>query len=321
MAAMRPNLRLCLFLLLCLAPAAQAQTWQRLEWDRSYGDYHLVMTSTLSQPPAEVAAQERAGRQPAIKEQRFELRRDGRTLLTLKDHWLDPALTGHETRLPPLGTDMAGTGKPQIALLGWSGGARCCYTLYLIELGPEPRQLAYVAGGDGLPRFQQRDTSPDMEIVVEDAAYVFWRAAYSHSAMPRVVLKYDPETGSYHLAQALMRRAAPNPARLEAEARHMRLLETWTSGETSFLGGPPRGVPPKLFRTMLELIYGGQYEAAMRFLDAAWNDQHPESKADFRRDLLECRLRSSAWWPEIAAMNRLPPLPRPNVGCRNPDGF
>lgn len=327
-----PRLML-LLLVLCLAPnapvgqAAGTQSplaeadWQRLEWDRPYGDYRLVLTSRLGLPPAEVAAQERAGRQPAIIEQVFELRRDGNTLLTIKDHWLDPALTGHEGRLPVLGSDIAGTGLPQFALIGWSGGARCCYTLHLIELGPKPRQLAYIPGGDGLPRFQQRDGEADLEIVLEDAAYVFWRAAYSQSAMPRVVLKYDPAAGQYRLAQALMRRAAPNPARLEAEARQLRLLETWTSGESSFLGGPPRGVPPRLFRTMLDLIYGGQYELALRFLDAAWNDAHPESKAGFRRDLLECRLRASEWWPDIAALNGLKPEPRPSTGCRDPDGF
>ncbi len=302
-------------------PALAPADWQRLEWDRPYGDYRLVLTSKLGLPPAEVAAQERAGRQPAIIEQVFELRRDGATLLTIKDHWLDPALTGHEGRLPPLGSDIAGTGKPQFALVGWSGGARCCYTLHLIELGSKPRQLATIPGGDGLPRFQQRDAEADLEIVLEDAAYVFWRAAYSQSAMPRVVLKFDPAAGQYRLAPQLMRRAAPNPARLEAEARQLRLAETWTSGESSFLGGPPRGVPPRLFRTTLDLIYGGQYDMALRFLDAAWNDAHPESKAEFRRDLLECRLRASEWWPDIAALNGLKPEPRPSTGCRDPDGF
>ncbi len=317
-----------LLLALCLLPAAPrpeaahaGNDWSRVEWNRPYGDYRLVLTSKLGQPPQAVAAQERAGRQPAIIEQVFELRRNGETLLTLKDHWLDPALTGHEGRLPPPGSDIAGTGQPQLALVGWSGGARCCYTLHLIELGAVPRQLATIPGGDGLPRFQQRDAEPDLEIVLEDAAYVFWRAAYSESAMPRVVLKFDPALGRYRLAANLMRRPVPNALRLEAEANQLRQHEIWTSGETSFLGGPPRGVPPRLFRLMLDLIYAGQYERALAFLDVAWNDAHPESKIAFRRDLLECRLRSSDWWPEIAALNHLKPEPRPSNGCRDPEGF
>src|SRR3546814_8196011 len=48
----------------------------------------------------------------AILRQRFELRRGGQIMLDIEDRWLDPA---HDVdlRLPPPGTDVAGTGRSE----------------------------------------------------------------------------------------------------------------------------------------------------------------------------------------------------------------
>ncbi|MFC3675815.1 hypothetical protein [Ferrovibrio xuzhouensis] len=282
---------------------------ERVEWDRHIAGYQLVMLSAVTDGSQDrVAARDGHGvpaaDRTAILRQRFELRRGGQIMLDIEDRWLDPA---HDVdlRLPPPGTDVAGTGQPQVVLLGWSGEGSCCFTLHIIELGPEPRILAQVAARDGVPRLVQHDADPDFEIVVEDATYAGW-SMVSPPALPRVVLKYDPQAGHYRFAAAEMRRPPPPISRLEAEAK---LLQEGAAK------APDDGrVPPHLLRTMLRLIYAGNYPLARRFLDDAWNDRYGVKREAFLKDLMECRLPRSPYWVDIATMNGLTPV-APRADC------
>jgi len=294
--------------------------WERVEWEREIAGYQLVMLSALRDPPGQVAAQEQRGVQPLILRQRFELRRSGQIMLDIEDRWLDPARHA-DLRLPPPGTDVAGSGRPQVVLLGWSGDGNCCFTLHIIELGTEPRVLARVAAQDGVPRLVQHDADPDFEIIVEDPTYAGWPMLID-AASPRVVLKYDPQAGRYRFAAAEMRHPPPPITRLEAEAR--LLHEVASDGAESAgpaarqAGGAQAAatvdrVPPRLVRTMLRLIYSGNYPMARRFLDDAWSDGYGIKRDVFLHDLMECRLPSSPYWVDIAMLNGLTPVaPRPD---------
>lgn len=289
---------------------------ERVEWERSIADYRLVMLSALRGPAAEEAADHAA---PApILRQRFELRQGGQIMLVIEDRWLDPARRP-DLRLPPPGTDVAGTGRPQVVLLGWSGDGECCYTLHVIELGALPRILARVATHDGVPRLVQRDADPDFEIIVEDPTYASWAAASDMTAQPRVVLKFDPQAERFRFAAAQMRRPPPPAARLEAEAR--LLLEGMRqdqSGPGSALAAEQyANLPPRLVRTMLKLIYTGNYPMARLFLDEAWSDDYGVRRDAFLKDLMECQLPRSPYWVDIATMNGLTPQ-APRADCAAP---
>jgi hypothetical protein len=280
--------------------------WQRVEWDRHIAGYQLVMLSAVSGSPDRIAAAD-ARTAPddrmATLRQRFELRRGGQIMLDIEDRWLDPA---HDVdlRLPPPGTDVAGTGAPQVVLLGWSGEGSCCFTLHIIELGAEPRILANVAAHDGVPRLVQNDADPDFEILVEDSTYAGWPMVAA-PALPRVVLKYDPQAGHYRFAAAEMHKPPPPISRLEAEARLVQEAAGGHGGEQ---------VPPHLLRTMLRLIYAGNYPLARRFLDDAWSDSYGVTREVFLKDLMECRLPRSPYWVDIATMNGLTPV-APRADC------
>lgn len=304
-----------------LPPAAQppravwadcGSCWQRTEWEREIAGYHLVMLSALRDSPARVAAQEQRGEKPLILRQRFELRRGGQVMLDIEDRWLDPARRP-DLRLPPPGTDVAGSGKPQLVLLGWSGAGDCCFTLHVIELGASPRVLARVVTQDGIPRLIQRDADPDFEIIVEDPTYAGWDLL-PDTALPRVVLKYDPQAGRYRFAAAQMRRPPPPVGRLEAEAR---LLHEAAADDAAANGADDdtvEHVPGRLVRTMLQLIYAGNYPMARRFLDEAWSDGYGVTREAFLRDLMECRLPRSPYWIDIATLNGLTPQ-APRADC------
>jgi hypothetical protein len=283
---------------------------ERVEWERHIAGYDLRMLSAVGDGADRLAAADAhppASDATAILRQRFELRRGGQIMLDIEDRWLDPA---HDVdlRLPPPGTDVAGTGEPQVVLLGWSGEGNCCFTLHVVELGPEPRVLARVAAGTGVPRLVQNDADPDFEIIVEDATYTGWRVV-SEPALPRVVLKYDPQAGHYRFAAAEMHKPPPPITRLEAEARLVQEGAGKHAGDR---------VPPHLVRTMLRLIYAGNYPLARRFLDDAWSDDYGMAREAFLKDLMECRLPRSPYWVDIATMNGLTPV-APRADCTGTD--
>ena len=53
---------------------------------------------------------------------------------------------------------------------------------------------------------------------------------------------------------------------------------------------------------MLALIYSGQAPLARDFIQRAWAGSAAD-RAAFEHDLVECQLRRSAYWPDVAALN------------------
>src|SRR3546814_19218840 len=114
----------------------------------------------------------------------------------------------------------------------------------------------------------------------------------SPPALPRVVLKYDPQAGHYRFAAAEMRRPPPPISRLEAEAK---LLQ---EGAAKIPADDGRG-PPHLLRTMLRLLYAGTYPLARRFLAVAWNDRYGHKREAFQKDLTACRTPRTPYWGHL----------------------
>src|SRR5260370_8455526 len=44
----------------------------------------------------------------------------------------------------PVGTDITGAGKPNAIVAEWSGGAHCCFTLHVFELGEKFKEIARI---------------------------------------------------------------------------------------------------------------------------------------------------------------------------------
>ncbi len=64
-------------------------------------------------------------------------------------------------------------------------------------------------------------------------------------------------------------------------------------------------------RALLDLIYSGNGQYVDKLLDLGWNPKFPD-KAKFRTELVECHLRESSGWPELAEFNGWPAL---NPNC------
>jgi len=222
------------------------------------------------------------------------------TLIVLKDgREIERREGWHWNAFEPA-EDITGDDVPDIVLTDYSGGAHCCTTYYIFELGDRPLvHELYVA--DYVASFEQLDNGPALEIVTYDTNYAYWRASFVSSARARVVLRY--RDGVYEAAPDLMRAPRPSPAELTRWATEAR--NGWWDMETL-----PRGSDRALdlnglfVNSVVGLIYKGHADLVPAFVDLAW----PAAKAgkqDFIEELMECRIRKSDYWPTVAAMNGL----------------
>ncbi len=185
----------------------------------------------------------------------------------------------HHAPAIPIGTDITGLGVPNLIVNKWSGGAHCCFSFEVIELGPRVRLVARInAEHSDYAHFQDIDHDGKYEFVGFDYAFAYWHTGFSQSPEPKIVLRFDGK--KYVLAPDLMRKPAPSAAELRKTAKEIR--------DGDWQHDYP---PPELWGTMLDLIYTGNPDAAWKFASQAWVPGHV-SKQKFLRDFCDQLARS-----------------------------
>jgi hypothetical protein len=304
--AMRlPALLLPMLLLLAAPaspPAARAEGGGASLLPRTVGDYRITV---------EPAPPRHAGE---AKRQALRIRRGGHVLASVVEERVDlyggplTDLDPSDKRdvVPEPGDDVTGSGVPVLVVETYAGGAHCCTELVLFGLGPRLERLGRIDGGNYPIRFRKRPDGPGVVALVYDNTFAYWNASFADSVAPEVTLAFDPGHKAWRFASALMRQAAPDPESLKRDAATLHGDRAWTqSGDES--------VPPALWDRMLALVYAGNGPAARDFLAAAWAG--PAGDRDgFWHDLVECQLRRSPYWPDVAALNGWPAA-KPAADC------
>jgi hypothetical protein len=209
-----------------------------------------------------------------------------------------------------MGKDITGNGVPNLVLNFSTGGAHCCYSYDVFELGPKLKRIGSFDVADAFDsRFEKQGDDSNLVFVTRDYTFRYWNASFTGSPAPDVKLRYC--NGKYRLAADLMRKPPPPEAELDKLADQVR-QETFATP------------PPLLWDTMLDLIYSGNEKEAYRFLDKAWpplprksgptppgyvkltlpaSGPNIRKKQNFVREFRR-QLAISPYWQEISAMNR-----------------
>lgn len=228
----------------------------------------------------------------------FEILRDGKLLLkSFGDEMGEAFRVGcineddPGNKLIPIGRDITGSGHPEVVFSEWTGGAHCCFSYHVFELGNSIKKLGTVYTGDGDICKFRNDTGGKIDFVVYDHTFAYWNASFAESPQPEVVIRYGPN--GFQPATDLMYRPAPSQPEFEKLVFEGRKT-------------PPEkyGPYPKagFWEIMLNLIYSGHADFAWKFCDLAWRgDAKTKSKflTEFRQTLV-----TSQYWPAVDSMNR-----------------
>jgi hypothetical protein len=186
-------------------PAAPAGPQGSKEWLESQG-LEAAANKEFQEFEA-VVARVKGAKDPVAAEERVVVFRQGKPVWQSNAKELvEPAV---RFTLHSLGTDLDGSGLPQLHFSAFTGGAHCCTTHYVYRLKPAVRRhavyLAKNVGGTDFMALPGRKT-PIMITADDSSAYVF--APYSNSYFPMVVLEVSPK-GRFQFALDLMRPRLP----------------------------------------------------------------------------------------------------------------
>lgn len=96
---------------------------------------------------------------------------------------------------PLSGTDITGEGNPDLIVTGYSGGAHCCFSSTVYDLGPSLTVIPVVGGGNCSGTFEDLDGDGSYEFLTCDDAFAYHYCCYAGSPMVRVILCYGREIG------------------------------------------------------------------------------------------------------------------------------
>ncbi len=185
-----------------------------------------------------------------------------------------------------VGTDITGNGIPNLIVSAWSGGAHCCFSFIVLELGKTFKIASRIDAGDsGLAHFEDINHDGKYVFISNDWIFAYWRTSFASSPAPRVILRpkrYGNGDLRYELALDLMRKPATDE-QFKSAVEDVRADDEWSSG-----------VPPQLWKEMLNFIYTGNPNLAWRLLDQSWPKEKP-GKGGFLGAFCD-RLKYSHYW-------------------------
>jgi hypothetical protein len=153
----------------------------------------------------------------------------------------------------PTGRDITGEGHPDVVLERFTGGAHCCFSVIVYDLGPTLTKVLETRESNCSGRFEDLDGDSVLEFVTCDDLFAYVYCPYASSPMVQVIMRYEPGRGYVP--------ASPRFAHLYAEmaAGHLELAESATAGE---LGEWDETTKCAVLPLTLDYLYTGQADRA-----------------------------------------------------------
>lgn len=197
-----------------------------------------------------------------------------------------------------IGEDLTGNGKTNLVVYEWSGGAHCCFDMFLFQIDEEFKQIAKIDGVHSAPDFADMDGDSVPELLLYDWSYSYWPGSFADSPSPRVILRWTKN--GYIVAADLISSPAPSMQELEDKAAKIRETKGWPGPHSEYDHGY---IPKELFWNALDLMYTGHEDLGWKFIEMAWTEKSPIDKELLEE--LRKRMASSPYWAEIQRANRM----------------
>jgi len=151
------------------------------------------------------------------------------------------------------GSDLTGEGHPDVVIHVFTGGAHCCFSTIVYDLGPKLIKVLETPLSNCDGSFQDLDGDGVAEHITCDDLFAYVYCSYAGSPAAQVVLQYDPGRGYVP--------ASPRFADLYDEpiVRHREQAETAQPGEMGEWDGTTKCA---VLPIVLDYLYSGQDEKA-----------------------------------------------------------
>ncbi len=178
------------------------------------------------------------------------------------------------------GTDVTGGGGPDVVIRTYTGGAHCCFSTIIYDLGPPLSKVLETPQSNCGVTLVQLDPDGAYEILTCDDIFAYAYCCYAGSPVVRVILDYAPGHGYLP--------ASPRFADLYADdiAIHTARAEQATPGEYC---EDDRTTKCGVLPVVLDYLYSGNPEQAWTELYRLY--QYPD--VDSFRSAIEQRAQSS----------------------------
>lgn len=191
------------------------------------------------------------------------------------------------------GTNLTGSGHPEMIVSWYSGGLHCCTEHDIYELEPEFKRLVTIDDMDDEGgHFEDLDHNGHYYHMTVDPTFEYWNAAYTEYAPTRVILQFvkGSKGGAFHLALKKMHKPDPTPAEWK---------ETTKAAHEAFGADNPfsNGIGSWFWGSMLTLIYTEHSDLAWKLFEETWPPERP-GKDKFLADFCS-QLKTSPYWPDL----------------------
>jgi hypothetical protein len=93
------------------------------------------------------------------------------------------------------GNDIIGTGHPDVIVQTYSGGAHCCFSWVVYELGPQLTQILQSPPSNCEGEFKDLDGDGRLEFITCDDLFAYKYCCFANSPLPKVIMSYEPGRG------------------------------------------------------------------------------------------------------------------------------
>lgn len=216
---------------------------------------------------------------------------NGKVLLDRDDHTV--TLNGYKHERETF-IDADGDGVMEAVIECYSGGAHCCYRVFIVQAKPTGAAIiADIDARNGMAVLAPVHPQTTWSFNIADQTFDYWKVSHVESPMPSVF--YRVKDGALRIDLSRMDTPAPTPAEFD------RLVAT-ARGTTD--RNNPDYDRASLWRAALDLLYGGHEAEAWTLIDRAYVDKgwspRQQTKEEFLAEFREA-LSKDPWYQDVQA--------------------